>query len=333
MQENSFMKSGSKKFWELLVACHRTKSLGLACRQINMTPSAASKLISSFESSTGIELLNRRTRPAQLTANLDGLIPIARKLIEDLEQAQRTIYEMQAEKSLSFIPARIVRIAFPVNVRSNKVLRKLLAYSSSIPNLRLEFYGDDCFKRLMLDEVEIAQFGFHPGRDEIEAQYIRTNGFFILASQRFISKFGEPKTVEELSNFPVVIRNPSNRSFSRRLENGDNCFFLPETSNIIYGDTTTCVSLLLAGEAISIDVSISSVLHELKTRQVFPILKGWHRKPNDTYVCCKKNNASDPIISDLMSIIRTELMNEKEDNWLLWAKEFGMDVARLRSSL
>lgn len=326
-------KIESRQLWELLAACHRTKSLTQACRQVNISVSAASKLISSFETSAQIDLLDRSTRPAQFTKNLELLIPSAHKMLASFEEAQKVIGILKNEQAAKKIGAQTVKIALPINVRNSQLLCNLLEYARNTTGLRLEFYGDDCFKRLMRDEVDIAQFGFHPQSSELKAEYIRTNAFFILASKGFIKKYGMPNSIEELEKFPIVIRNPTNRSFSRRLENGGKTYFLPESSNVIYADTTTCVALLLAGEAISIDVSISSVLEQLKTREVVPVLDGWHRKPNDTYVCCHIKKAHDPIISDLMNIIKRTLRASEEDSWWRWAAEFGINPDVVKSQL
>ena len=56
--------------------------------------------------------------------------------------------------------------------------------------------------------------------------------------------------------------------------------------NLIYVAPLTCRSLLLSGRTISIDVSIGTVLPKLKAGALLPVLDGWHRRSNDTYVCC-----------------------------------------------
>ncbi|MDO5532802.1 LysR family transcriptional regulator, partial [Sutterella sp.] len=284
-------------FWNLILACQRTKSLAKACVQMNLSLSAGSKLIAAFEEETDLTLLDRSTRPAGLTGNLERLLPVAARMVKAHADAERAVQTLRAEAAGDFIHGRVVRICLPVNVRSNTMLERLLTYADANPGLRLEFLGDDGFRRLMKGEVEIAQFGFHPKRPELRADFIRTNAFLMLASRRFCERHGLPKTVEELERFRVAIRNPENRSFSRRLRNGDRTFFLPDGPNLVYADTITCRDLLLSGQAISLDVSISTVLAELKAGLLVPVLPGWHRKPNDTYVCCHMRFSGDPVIN------------------------------------
>lgn len=78
-------------FWELLIACQRTKSLARASAQLRLSLSSASKLIAAFETQTQLQLLDRTTRPATLTRNFERLVPIAQKLVKANVEAQRII--------------------------------------------------------------------------------------------------------------------------------------------------------------------------------------------------------------------------------------------------
>ena len=327
------LRIDSLSLWKLIAACNRTKSLGKACVQVGMSLSQASKLISSFEESSGINLLDRSTRPAQLTKNFELLVPTALRMLSVYEETSRAIQKIQTEASSGHVGGRVIRICLPMNVRNDSVLSNLMDYAERGPGLRLEFFCDDGLRRLMDGSVDIAQMGYNPRKQEIRADYIRTNGFLILASKSFVRKYQLPNQIEDLPNYPIVIRNPSNQSFSRRLQKGEQVFFLPDYTKVIYADAMTCRSLLLMGHAIALDVSIGSVLDELKRGEVFPILSGWHRKPNDTYVCTHMKNSGDSVINDLMNIISSTLRAEKADDWKLWASRFGFDLDDLEQAL
>ena len=321
-------------FWKLILACHRTRALGRACAQVGVSLSVASKLIAAFEAETKVTLLDRSSRPVRMTDEMERLLPVATQMVKAHAEAERAVLALQARSAgMQVQAARIVRICLPINVRNDRVLSKLLAYAKEKPWLRLEFLGDEGFQRLMTGRAEIAQFGFHPKVPELHADYIRTNVFLMLASHAFVRRYGLPKRVEDLEHFPVVIRNPENRSFSRHLQKGDESFYIPDGQNIIYADTTTARALLVNGEAIAIDVSISTVLPELEAGRLVPVLPGWHRRPNDTYVCCHEKNATDPVIHDLMTIIRETLRDETQDRWETWFERLGIDVAAIKATL
>lgn len=326
-------KTENLLFWKLIVYCHRTKSLARACEQLEVSLSSASKLIAAFEAENQVSLLNRSTRPAAPTPEFERLVPLAGKILKAHAEAEREVLEIRSEKSRGRIRGRIVRICLPVNVRNDRMLERLLDYARQVRGLRLEFFADDGLKRLVSGFADIAQLGFHPRRDDVRADYIRTNGFLMLASRGFVEKHGLPETIEELPRYPVAIRNPANRSFSRRLENGEETYFLPDGNNMIYADTTTCRALLVNGLAISIDVSCGTVLPELKSGELVPVLPGWHRHPNDTYVCCLMKQSSDPVITDLMSIIQSTLREEKEDRWENWLTRFGIPQEAIKGAL
>ena len=303
-------------FWELLIACQRTKSLARASAQLRLSLSSASKQL---------QLLDRTTRPATLTRNFERLVPIAQKLVKANVEAQRIIQTLKSEAKGETVHGRIIRICLPINVRNDAILERLLDYASASPGLRLEFFGDEGYERLLAGDVDIAQFGFFPNNQTLRADFIRTNGFLMLASHSFVARYGLPQDITELERFTIAIRNPENRSFSRRLQHGEETYFVP--------DTTTCRSLLLLGRAISIDVSISTVLPEIKTGKLVAVLPGWHRKPNDTYVCCHMKHNNDPVINDLMAIIRETLRDEESDRWTTWLTHFGVNPETVKAAL
>lgn len=320
-------------FWELLIACQRTKSLARASAQLRLSLSSASKLIAAFETQTQLQLLDRTTRPATLTRNFERLVPIAQKLVKANVEAQRIIQTLKSEAKGETVHGRIIRICLPINVRNDAILERLLDCASASPGLRLEFFGDEGYERLLAGDVDIAQFGFFPNNQTLRADFIRTNGFLMLASHSFVARYGLPQDITELERFTIAIRNPENRSFSRRLQHGEETYFVPDSDRIIYADTTTCRSLLLLGRAISIDVSISTVLPEIKTGKLVAVLPGWHRKPNDTYVCCHMKHNNDPVINDLMAIIRETLRDEESDRWTTWLTHFGVNPETVKAAL
>lgn len=180
-------------FWELLIACQRTKSLARASAQLRLSLSSASKLIAAFETQTQLQLLDRTTRPATLTRNFERLVPIAQKLVKTNVEAQRIIQTLKSEAKGETVHGRIIRICLPINVRNDAILERLLDYASASPGLRLEFFGDEGYERLLAGDVDIAQFGFFPNNQTLRADFIRTNGFLMLASRSFVARYGLPQ--------------------------------------------------------------------------------------------------------------------------------------------
>lgn len=140
-------------FWELLIACQRTKSLARASAQLRLSLSSASKLIAAFETQTQLQLLDRTTRPATLTRNFERLVPIAQKLVKTNVEAQRIIQTLKSEAKGETVHGRIIRICLPINVRNDAILERLLDYASASPGLRLEFFGDEGYERLLAGTV------------------------------------------------------------------------------------------------------------------------------------------------------------------------------------
>lgn len=75
------------------------------------------------------------------------------------------------------------------------------------------------------------------------------------------------------------------------------------------------------------------MLLEIKTGKLVAVLPGWHRKPNDTYVCCHMKHNNDPVINDLMAIIRETLRDEESDRWTTWLTHFGVNPETVKAAL
>ena len=329
-------KIESVEFWKIILACCRTRSLTRAAIEMDIGLPAASKAISAFEREEGLRILDRRSRPAGFTENLDRLYPEAKRIVAAWGAAGKSIESIREENAILRKPFRTVRISIPVNARNPEVYSGLLGYARG-NNLRLSFSGESGIARLRRREVEIAQGGAVPEKSpDLIKEFARLNGFFLFASKEFERRYGIPKEISDLERVPIAIRTPRNPSFSRKFENGKDVYFLPDGPNLVYADADSCRMLLLRGEALSVDVGIGSVLPEVRSGDVFPILPDWFRRPNFTHVCCHAASASDETIRTLMRIMRETLRASESDSWLHWRREFGMPdsqiVAYLRKS-
>ncbi len=321
------MKNIPLDLFRLIVACDETQSLLKASMQLGISLTSASRLLSNFEKTEGITLLNRRVRPASFTENFHRLVPIAKRMIATQTEAERDINALRAHSARS--KRRVVRFSLPINVRNSQVFVNLVAYAQK-HDIQLEFFVDPGgIPKLLSRAVDIAQVGYWPENPQIYKRYIRTNGFLILATPAFIERYGNPSDIHDLERLPIALRSPSNSSASRKFERGEEVYYLPEGENLIYADPLSCQTLLKEGLAITVDLSIGMVLEDLEKGVVVPILPGWFREPNNTFVCCRHEDAKDPVIKDLMKILHNTLRAETKDRWDYRYTKLGLPVEML----
>ena len=80
------------------VAVSDTGSFTAAARRLSLTPSALSLLVKQLEAALGVRLFERSTRQTALTAAGADFLPLARKVLEDLERALASAKELQQKK-------------------------------------------------------------------------------------------------------------------------------------------------------------------------------------------------------------------------------------------
>jgi DNA-binding transcriptional LysR family regulator len=80
------------------VAVAETGSFTAAGRRLHLTPSALSLLVKELEAATGVRLFERSSRHTTLTTAGEEFLPLARKVLDDLDQALAGVQELQQKK-------------------------------------------------------------------------------------------------------------------------------------------------------------------------------------------------------------------------------------------
>lgn len=108
-----------------------------------------------------------------------------------------------------------------------------------------------------------------------------------MASRSYLRRNGTPQGVHKnfKESHTLLLRNSSNRSFSRRLENRDAVFEIESDEKVHFEDSLFLHTHLIAGEGISVDLVPSFVADELMRGDIVPVLLGWHRRPWEICVC------------------------------------------------
>jgi DNA-binding transcriptional LysR family regulator len=140
------------------VAVAETGSFTAAGRRMHLTPSALSLLVKELEAATGVRLFERSTRHTTLTPAGDEFLPMARKVLDDLEQALASVQELQQKKR------GIVRIACTPLYAAVLLPQLIARYRERYPAievLMLDSLNQTALQRVASGE---ADFGIAPQR-------------------------------------------------------------------------------------------------------------------------------------------------------------------------
>lgn len=123
-----------------------------AARALGYTPSAVSQQLSALERETGAELLVRRGRGVELTAEGRLLVELAERIGDELEQAEAELAARAAQ------PGGVVRLLAFATALQTLVPRAVAALARDAPRLRLEIDEadpDDALRLLAQQRADV----------------------------------------------------------------------------------------------------------------------------------------------------------------------------------
>ncbi len=314
----------SLKTWGLVHAFLREGSLAKAAATEGLELSDASRRMAALEKNLGLPLMDRRTRPALVTENLKRFSACASRIARASRDIDRIAGEIRAEKRPDTV--RTLRVSLPVNMDKRTLLAAIQAYETNHPQQRIELSADSGLTELLAGRTDISMGGYLFERKELFSIPVEKSYNFLMATRRYLDTHGTPETIEDLTRpcHRVLLRNRDNRFYNNRLENNGETFYLGDNVSIFYGDAAACRDQLLAGEGIGADLSVGFVADAIEAGVVIPVLPGWHRTPWHYHVYCRSESAEDPVIREVMALVRNNAFRSLVSQWQYWYRRLGL---------
>lgn len=309
--------------WNLLSELGRTKSLTQAAERLDMDLPAASRLVSSLEKELGVEILDRKRKPAQIVTKSLELFSEADRIARQYQRLLKTAESIKHQDTIK--PKRILKVSLPANIDRSAYLNAFSNFERKHSGLRVEVLIDAGEDGLLNGAADVAYFGYRPTKEGITWIPAGHNVTFLMASRSYLRRNGTPQSVQELRNHTLLLRNSSNRSFSRRLENRDAVFEIESDEKVHFEDAYSCRTHLIAGEGISVDLVPSFVADELMRGDIVPVLPGWHRRPWEICVCRRDSDHS-PLVSEMADLIVENFKKHTVDSLMFWYRYFSIPL-------
>ena len=220
----------------LSVAC--TGILSAAARELGLTPSAVSRMMTRIEKRLGVRLIVRSTRSLRLTSEGESYALAARRILKDLDDTEATIANRGS-------PSGNIKVSTATAHSRLAIVPLLKEFLQRYPDITLEIDVTDQISDVSAGHVDVAiRFGHLPDSG-FHALRVVDTGRVVLASPEYLAKAGVPQTPADLKH-----HNCLDFSF-RRLEpgwpfreNGQD-FILTVSGNIIANNGETLVELAL----------------------------------------------------------------------------------------
>jgi DNA-binding transcriptional LysR family regulator len=226
----------------LAVAC--AGSLSGAARQLGLTPSAVSRLVSRIEQRLGVRLVVRTTRSLRLTREGEDYALAARRILADLEQTESAIADRAS-------PRGLVRVSAALAHGRLTIVPLLPEFLARYPDITVDVQLSDEISDVEGGHIDVAiRFGPLPD-SPLSARRLGETGRSVVASPEYLRRHGTPRTPADLAH-----HNCMDFSF-KRIEPGwpfrvdGEILMLPVDGNVHANNGETLVQLAREGLGIT----------------------------------------------------------------------------------
>lgn len=253
---------------EVFSAIARTGSFSAAGRALGLTPSAVSRTIDRIEARLGVRLLIRTTRALTPTAEGLSYLGAARRILADLDEAERVLADQGA-------PRGRLRISAAFSHGRLCIVPLLGDFVRRYPHILIDISLTDAVVDVAAGQADVA-IRFGPLADSaLTARRLGETGRSIVASPSYLARHGTPEVPEDLLH-----HNCLNFNFRRaepvwpfRRDGRD--YALAVTGTIEANNGETLGQLAAAGVGIA-RVGNFGVVDDLAAGRLVPLLEGFN---------------------------------------------------------
>lgn len=253
---------------EVFAAVVAGGSFSAAGRTLGLTPSAVSRTIDRIEARLGVRLMLRTTRVLTLTAEGQAYLGAARRILADLDDAERQIADQGA-------PRGRLRVSASLSHGRLCIVPLLGAFAARYPHILVDIGLTDAIADIAGGEADVAiRFGVLPD-SPLTARRLGKTGRVIVASPDYLARRGTPRAPEELHD-----HNCLNFNFRRAepvwpFRRAGRDYALSVHGTIEANNGETLAQLALDGVGIT-RVGAFSVVDDLAAGRLVPLLEAFN---------------------------------------------------------
>ncbi len=170
-----------------------------AARRLGQAPSSLTRQLNVLEESIGTLLMNRSTRSVTLTEAGQQYYEEARRILEDLSNADRAVSE------LSGPPSGLLKVTMPVAFGRLHVAPALPAFLRQYPQIRLDLNLSDAVTNLVEDRLDIAIRLGALTSSTLLARKLAPHRRIICASPDYLGEHGTPGEPSDLAKHNCLL--------------------------------------------------------------------------------------------------------------------------------
>jgi DNA-binding transcriptional LysR family regulator len=183
---------------QAFVAVADLRGFAPAARKLKLSPSAVTRLVAALEQRLGARLLQRTTRSLALTDVGTRYLERARRILADVEEAERA-----AEGERTRPSGRLV-VSAPVGFGRLHVSPIMSAYLRRHREVTGELRLEDRIVSLVEDGIDLAVRIGHLADSSLVARQVGEMRRIVVASPAYLKRHGEPKSPEAIAAHDTI---------------------------------------------------------------------------------------------------------------------------------
>jgi len=170
-----------------------------AANFLNISQSALSRQVIHLEHHLGCPLFVRHSGGVKLTRKGEELFALVEITFLGFKGFTQNSHAQMAKKK-----KRKIRIATTHAIAAHVLSKILFSYHKNHPDLVFELITDDHLIDIVLNDVDIAIRPYDSEAQGIQQEHLFTLEKKLYASPKYLEKYGEPQTVEDLKNHHII---------------------------------------------------------------------------------------------------------------------------------
>ena len=240
-----------------------------AARELGLTPSALSKLVTRLEDRLGARLLQRTTRRLQLTPEGEAFYVRSRRILADMDEAEAEVVEAGVR------PTGLLRLHCGSAFGMHQLAPAIPLFLERHPGVELDITISDEPLVGLGEGVDLAIRIGPLDESSMVARRICNLERVICAAPSYLERCGAPRTPDDLhqhnclwiTSLPVLRRWPFDTDDGIRVVHID--------GNVVANNAETVLQLAMAGVGITrlTDVIVGDAI---RRGELIPVLSDWH---------------------------------------------------------
>ncbi len=246
-----------------------TGGFSAAAREMGLTPSALSKLVTRLEDRLGARLLQRTTRRLQLTAEGEMFYARARPILAALGEAEAEVAEAGAS------PRGLLRLYCGSTFGTHQLAPAIPRFQALHPEVEIDITISDQPLPATQEGVDLAIRIGPLEESSLVARRICNLERVICAAPAYLAQHGTPRTPDDLQqhNCLWITSLPALRRWP--FDTDDGIRVVHVGGNVATNNAETVLQLAMAGVGIT-RLSDVVVADAIRSGALVPILADWH---------------------------------------------------------